>query len=80
MKTRDGIEVKVGQRWRNCDPRVQVRVKTIAATGSSVAGVEWVQWAERPRAKVCVRRMYKHARGWELVGVPSGATTKGAGA
>lgn len=62
--TRDGIKVEVGQRWRNCDWRSHGRTRVVASIDL------WnnkVIWAEPPRSKVSIRRMYKHSTGWELV-------------
>lgn len=62
--TKDGITVRVGQVWRDCDKRCHGRTKTVARVDSLNGRV---QWAERPQGWVAVRRMHKSATGWVLV-------------
>jgi hypothetical protein len=67
LTTRDGIKVSVGQSWRNCDKRMSGQIKEVIAVD-----------AIKGRAKLAgpcglfatwnsVRRMYRHATGWEIV-------------
>lgn len=61
LSTKDGVEVAVGQRWRDCDKRMRGRVRTIDAISNGkvrmIPGRTWVS----------ISRMYKHSTGWELV-------------
>lgn len=68
LVTKKGVEVRIGQRWRDCDKRMNDRtcyvveldpVKQKAKLSTSRDGSRGT-W-------VSVRRMYKHSTGWELV-------------
>ncbi len=63
MNTKNGIQVEVGQKWRDCDKRMYGRIRTIAAIFPNEGKVKW---AESPY-KVSVKRMYKHSTGFELI-------------
>lgn len=70
LVTRDGIRVEVGQVWRDCDKRmssgnrkckvVELNPHMGKARMQNIHGPVPATW-------VSVRRMYKHATGWELV-------------
>ena len=66
--TKDGIEVKVGQLWRDCDRRVGVRIRRVAAiTNDGRALMAHPETDKYPTTKVSIRRMYRHSTGWVLV-------------
>jgi hypothetical protein len=70
LTTRDGVRVEVGQVWRDCDKRmssgnrkcrvVEVDTEKGKARMQNIHGPVPATW-------VSVRRMYRHATGWELV-------------
>lgn len=63
--TRDGVEVKVGQVWRDLDKRMTGRTRTVLAVvhGHATMGSEGTASTTR----VAIRRMHKHSTGWALV-------------
>ena len=66
--TKDGVEVKVGQVWKNLDVRTVNDTVTIKEVGPGFAKVE------RKGGKstmLSIRRMHKHSTGWELVSEPA---------
>jgi len=67
--TRDGIEVKVGQVWRDLDKRMSNRQRKVIAISEDGTKVQMKHpHLESSRAVwVSVSRMYRHATGWELV-------------
>lgn len=65
--TRDGIEVKPGQVWRNCDYRMHGQLKTVWSVADGKARLHNPKYPKMPMSTVSIRRMYKHSTGWELV-------------
>ena len=62
--TREGVEVKVGQVWKDLDPRFASRNRTVTIT----AVEQGHAFYEQPRrGRLAVRRMHKHSTGWALV-------------
>jgi hypothetical protein len=66
ITTRDGIVVRVGQRWRNCDKRTNGQIKTVTAVDVR-NGKAQLAWNGFFKSWNSIRRMYRHATGWELV-------------
>lgn len=67
LTTQDGIVVRVGQTWRNCDKRMNGQLKSVIAVSATSGKAQlagpaglWANW-------VLVRRMHKSSTGWELV-------------
>lgn len=72
MITKENIELKVGQVWRDLDKRMNGRERKIVA----VVGKPGKVLMDEPAADfinkfnptwVSVARMYRHSTGWELV-------------
>lgn len=64
--TKEGIEVRPGQVWRDLDKRMGGRTVVVMAVYSGKATVKGV------RASVLsISRMHKHGAGWELISEPS---------
>jgi hypothetical protein len=66
--TKDGIEVQIGQVWKNCDRRNRGEVKKVVGiidAGNDTCAILYSDYGKRSNVKV--RRMYKHSTGWELV-------------
>lgn len=62
--TKDGVQVELGQRWRNLDKRCDGQIKTVGEIDHLNGKV---RWREFPQVKCSIRRMHKHHNGWELV-------------
>lgn len=65
MKTKDGIEVQVGQVWRDLDSRMtgrKVRVLAITETKARVQSISM----HGGKTWISIRRMHRHSTGWEL--------------
>lgn len=60
--TKEGIEVKVGQVWRDLDKRMNYRTRTVVTVQDGKAHMDG-----HPKTKVSIRRMHKSSSGWELV-------------
>jgi len=60
--TKDGIEVKAGQVWRDCDKRGNGRTKRVLSVEGGKAVFEGP-----PKTRVSIKRMYRHSTGYELV-------------
>lgn len=69
MKTKEGIEVSVGQIWQDLDKRMRDRKrKIVAVLGERVImdepEADFVN--SRHPTKVSVSRMHRHSTGWKL--------------
>lgn len=60
--TKEGIEVKVGQVWRDLDKRMNGRTRTVVAVENGKA-----QMGGPTITNVSIKRMHKGSTGWELV-------------
>jgi hypothetical protein len=60
--TKEGIEVKEGQVWRDLDKRMKGRTVTVLFAVAGVARVKGARTTE-----LAVSRMHRHSTGWELV-------------
>jgi len=60
--TKEGIEVKAGQVWRDLDKRMNGRTVVVLFARGGVAKVKGARETE-----LAIRRMHKHSTGWELV-------------
>jgi hypothetical protein len=60
--TKEGIEVKVGQVWRDCDKRMNGRTRKVVSVNDGKA-----QMDGPTKTSVSIRRMHKSSTGWELV-------------
>lgn len=60
--TREGIEVKTGQVWRDLDPRMKGRKVVVLWVSDGYARVKGAR-----ETQLNVKRMHKHSTGWELV-------------
>lgn len=63
--TKDGIEVKAGQVWRDLDRRMGGR--TVIVEWVSVDGKVARVKGARSTTQLSIRRMHRHSTGWELV-------------
>jgi hypothetical protein len=63
--TKDGIEVKAGQVWRDLDKRMKGRTVTVIFATAGVARVKGTRTTE-----LAIKRMHRHSNGWELVSEP----------
>ena len=61
--TREGIEVKPGQVWRDLDKRVN-RTVTVERVDNGTAHVVSTNGA---KSRIAIKRMHKHGRGFALV-------------
>jgi len=67
MKTKRGIELAVGQVWRDCDKRQTNRKRRIVAIDEQAGRVQMASVdSESPKTWISVRRMYPHSGGWDL--------------
>lgn len=64
--TKEGVEVKSGQVWRDLDKRMKGRTVTVLFVHGGVARVRGARETE-----LAIRRMHKHSTGWELVKEPT---------
>lgn len=60
--TRDGIEVQIGQIWRDLDKRMRGRTEEIRGVADGFA-----YFGAALKRKIAIRRMYRHSTGWCLV-------------
>lgn len=60
--TKEGIEVKAGQVWRDLDKRMKGRTVTVIFATAGVARVQGARVTE-----LTISRMHRHSTGWELV-------------
>jgi len=60
--TKEGIEVKPGQVWRDLDKRRNGRTRTVVAVEDGKAHMDGT-----PKTKVSIARMHKGSTGWSLV-------------
>lgn len=59
--TKDGVEVKVGQTWRDLDKRMKGRKRKVIRVEDGRAHLDG------PRStSLAIARMHRHATGWEL--------------
>lgn len=63
--TKDGIEVKAGQVWRDLDKRMKGRTVTVIFATAGYARVKGARTTE-----LSIHRMHRHSTGWELVSSP----------
>lgn len=64
--TKEGIEVKVGQEWRDLDKRMEGRVCRVVDVADGKAKLQSIHGSVPP-TRVSVRRMHKSSTGWALV-------------
>lgn len=62
--TKEGIEVKAGQVWRDLDRRMNGRTVTVewVSVDGTVARVKGAR-----STQLSINRMHRHSTGWELV-------------
>ncbi|MFW4982387.1 hypothetical protein ACOAOB_25230 [Pseudomonas aeruginosa] len=66
--TKEGIEVKPGQVWKDLDKRGYGRqCKVMAVEGGKAKMQHFARGQHGTKTTVSVRRMHKHSTGWELV-------------
>lgn len=66
--TKEGIEVKRGQLWRDLDRRMTGRVCRVGEVARGKAQMfTMVNGQAGKSTTVSIRRMYKHSTGWQLV-------------
>lgn len=76
--TKEGIEVRPGQIWRDLDKRMPGRkVKVWRVVDGHAACFVLVNGQSGKITTLAVRRMHKHSTGWELV--QDGAESAGGG-
>lgn len=64
LVTKDGIHVRIGQVWRDCDKRSNGRTRRVIAVDELNGRV---QFGGPTKSWTAIRRMHRHATGWELV-------------
>ena len=64
--TKEGIEVRVGQIWRDLDKRM-TRVVRVMEVGNGKAIVRSGWDGSGTKSTISIRRMHRHSTGWELV-------------
>lgn len=62
--TKEGIEVKPGQVWRDCDKRVK-RTVVVKRVEGGFAHVVSEPYGSKSR--IAIKRMHKHAQGFVLL-------------
>lgn len=67
ITTRDGIVVRVGQSWRNCDKRMYGQIKEVVAVDVRNGKAQLAGPCGIFKSWNSIRRMHRHATGWELV-------------
>ncbi len=65
--TKEGIEVRVGQVWRDLDNRMYGRTRKVVAVEFGKATMQSDKQPDGPKTKVSVSRMHKGSTGWVLV-------------
>lgn len=68
--TPDGVEVKIGQRWRDRDTRMNGRECEVVGVADGRAHLRrWSKWggAHGALTKIAISRMRSTSTGWELV-------------
>lgn len=66
--TKDGIEVKSGQVWKDLDKRQAGRQCKVMAIEDGKAEMQhYARGQLGSKTFVSIRRMHKHSAGWELV-------------
>lgn len=69
--TKEGIEVRVGQIWRDLDKRMGDRKRQVVSLCGGRATMGRVGFSteqkDTMRTRVSISRMHKSATGWELV-------------
>ena len=75
--TPEGVEVKVGQQWRDLDKRMKGRIRHIVGIADGKAFMrQYSEFQGRmvgQLTKVSIRRMKKSSTGWALVTEPTEA-------
>jgi hypothetical protein len=68
LTTKHGVQVAVGQLWRDCDKRMNDRRRYVIEIDVQAGEVRMgVTQYDESGTWVSVRRMHKHSTGWELV-------------
>ena len=68
--TKEGVEVKVGQLWRDLDYRQNGRLVQVLAVEkgrATIANYSHSTGLEKSTTKLSVQRMHKSSTGWQLV-------------
>jgi hypothetical protein len=65
--TKEGIEVKGGQRWRDLDYRMSGRIVEVVHVIGDTAVVHRVGDNSKRNTVLSINRMHKHSTGWALV-------------
>ncbi|OWJ93015.1 hypothetical protein B6S59_18845 [Pseudomonas sp. A46] len=66
--TKEGVEVKPGQVWKDLDKRSYGRqCKVITVEDGKAKMQHYARGKLGSKTTVSIRRMYKHSTGWELV-------------
>ncbi|MDH0687080.1 DUF6354 family protein [Stutzerimonas stutzeri] len=66
--TKEGVEVKPGQVWKDLDKRSYGRqCKVITVEDGKAKMQHYARGQLGSKTTVSIRRMYKHSTGWELV-------------
>lgn len=66
LKNKHGVEIKVGQKWRDCDKRFSDRVCEVVGVDEAAGTVELLGPRNRI-TKVKASRMHKSSTGYELL-------------
>lgn len=64
---KDGIEVRVGQVWRDLDKRMDGRTRKVIEVKDGKAVMQSPHQPSGMKTKVSIKRMHKSSTGWELV-------------
>ena len=63
--TKEGVQVREGQVWRDLDKRVKRTVKVERV--DAVNGIAHVVSTNGAKSKIRIKRMHKHGQGFSLV-------------
>lgn len=65
--TKDGVEVRVGQVWKDLDKRMGNRQCRVVAVENGKAKMQSIHSEQVPSTRVSICRMHKISTGWALV-------------
>lgn len=63
--TKEGVQVREGQVWKDLDKRVKRTVKVERV--DALNGIAHVVSTNGAKSKISIKRMYKHGQGFSLV-------------
>ena len=63
--TKEGVQVREGQVWKDLDKRVKRTVKVERV--DALNGIAHVVSTNGAKSKISIKRMYKHGQGFSLI-------------